>query len=196
MRICSVEGCGRRHIAKGYCSGHYQRWKYGADIHTPVRDYRFYDGTCAAKGCENPSRRSGYCVVHVSRLIRTGDACEDVPIRVPSIHDAVGERAVHERCKRLWGSAIRYTCVKCEGPANDWAYDGTDPDQLYGPTSTSSKVFYSRYPEFYMPMCKQCHSSRDRAASSCELREYRTLKQDTGLSCQEIRTIVERALTH
>lgn len=30
-RICSVSRCNREHIAKGFCAGHYQRWKkYGA----------------------------------------------------------------------------------------------------------------------------------------------------------------------
>ena len=27
MKVCSVEGCGRKHYGKGYCNMHYQQWK-------------------------------------------------------------------------------------------------------------------------------------------------------------------------
>jgi hypothetical protein len=193
MKACSVPGCGRRYVAKGYCSGHYQRWKYGSDVRDPVREYQYYDGVCSVGDCARPQRKRGYCTTHASRLQRTGDACEDVPIRVYSIHDVVGERAAHERAKRLWGPASVYQCVQCGGQAAEWAYDGTDPDQLYGPSGTS-KVFYSLYPEFYMPMCKKCHKGRDAAVASRELQEYRSLKHETGLSHEEIRAFLERAL--
>ena len=29
-RKCSVSGCGRAHVAKGYCANHYQAWRRGA----------------------------------------------------------------------------------------------------------------------------------------------------------------------
>jgi len=28
-RVCTVQGCGRRHVAKGYCASHYQAWRRG-----------------------------------------------------------------------------------------------------------------------------------------------------------------------
>lgn len=32
MRICSIEGCGRKFIAKGLCAGHYQRMRRVGDV--------------------------------------------------------------------------------------------------------------------------------------------------------------------
>ena len=30
-RICSIEGCGKRHYARGWCDAHYRRWKRNGD---------------------------------------------------------------------------------------------------------------------------------------------------------------------
>lgn len=27
LLVCSIEGCGRKHVARGWCGAHYQRWK-------------------------------------------------------------------------------------------------------------------------------------------------------------------------
>lgn len=58
----------------------------------------------------------------------------------------------HRRVYRLWGSASQYPCVRCGGSAKDWAYDGMDP---------SSSINCSQNPEFYMPLCRRCHSYFD-----------------------------------
>lgn len=53
MRICTIEGCGRKHEARGFCAPHYQQYKkYGKIIHTEI------DGAA-----------NGSCVKH-SRQIR------------------------------------------------------------------------------------------------------------------------------
>jgi hypothetical protein len=31
MKLCSVEGCVKPHLAKGYCNGHYRRYRLGLD---------------------------------------------------------------------------------------------------------------------------------------------------------------------
>lgn len=31
MRLCSIDGCGLKHDAKGYCHQHYKRWKLHGD---------------------------------------------------------------------------------------------------------------------------------------------------------------------
>lgn len=59
----------------------------------------------------------------------------------------------HNRVRRLWGNAKLYQCVRCAGPAHDWAYDGTDPTACMG----VERCFYSVWPEFYMPLCRNCH---------------------------------------
>lgn len=81
---------------------------------------------------------------------------------------------------------VKYMCIQCDNPAKDWAYDGTDPTQLYGLRTGGGKSFYSRFPEFYMPMCRKCHTQRDGANTRRELEEYRTIKHQTGLTFEEI----------
>lgn len=37
-RTCTVDGCGKAHIARGFCTGHYQRWqRHGGPMSTPVQ---------------------------------------------------------------------------------------------------------------------------------------------------------------
>ena len=73
----------------------------------------------------------------------------------------VGYNPAHERVKQLWGPAKTHSCIECGGVASDWAYDGTDPTQLYGYAGHGDGHWYSLYPEFYMPMCRRCHRYRD-----------------------------------
>lgn len=81
----------------------------------------------------------------------------------------------HYRVKRLWGKAAEYPCIECGQPAQEWAYDGTDPTQVYGQGrhSRNTWMFYSRFPEFYMPMCLSCHRSRDQSRAGIDLHAYR-----------------------
>jgi HNH endonuclease len=65
----------------------------------------------------------------------------------------------HLRVVRLWGKARLYPCIECGRPAQDWAYDGTDP------TGEGVKRKYSIWPEFYMPMCHRCHLRRDKGSA-------------------------------
>ena len=65
---CSVEGCKRPHSAKGYCSGHYQRWKKGIAVDTsPLRGK-----PKACKLCGDAHHARGYCRLHYKRLINEG----------------------------------------------------------------------------------------------------------------------------
>lgn len=101
--------------------------------------------------------------------------------------DDITYHAAHCRLAALWGSASQYPCIRCGKPAKDWAYDGADPTQRYGTTSRGTWLFYSAWPEFYMPMCRKCHHKRDRGVATGELREYRQLKHETGLNHDQIR---------
>lgn len=37
MRLCSVEGCGSRHLARGWCNKHWKRWRQYGDPLAPQR---------------------------------------------------------------------------------------------------------------------------------------------------------------
>ena len=64
-RICSVEGCDRKHFGKSFCQMHYQRWRthgdplLGAAVRNP--DY------CTVDGCDKPKHSRGWCPMHYQR---------------------------------------------------------------------------------------------------------------------------------
>jgi hypothetical protein len=51
--VCTIEGCGRKHLAKGYCSGHYNRMRQGRPLDaTPLRGIpgKYGSGSIGAGG--------------------------------------------------------------------------------------------------------------------------------------------------
>lgn len=76
-------------------------------------------------------------------------------------------RAVHKRVQRLRGRASNHPCGNCGKAAEEWAYDHSDPAPLTGATGgrRSTAAEYSADPARYVPLCKPCHSRRDRRAA-------------------------------
>jgi len=68
-QICKFTGCSRRVKTRGYCNGHYQQHKAGAELR-PLQEKRGSDGrllgtgTCSFLGCENPLSSWGLCDGH------------------------------------------------------------------------------------------------------------------------------------
>lgn len=54
MRTCTIDGCNRKHVAKGLCSGHYNRTRYTSEQRHPKRPT-----SCAGCGKEVLKRHSG-----------------------------------------------------------------------------------------------------------------------------------------
>lgn len=135
---------------------------------------------CEIPGCGRPNNSHGLCYAHNQRRRKGTDLYAPVQGSAGYI---VGIKGAHRRVKALWGSARQYSCIACNGPARDWAYDGTDPACLF-----QDGGLYSLWPEFYMPMCGRCHNSRDKAAAAAELREYREWKWRTGLTLSDVST--------
>jgi hypothetical protein len=77
---CAVDGCDRQAKSRGWCHGHYQRWRTHGDVQAtrPLRS----SGTCDARDCDRPRYARGYCNTHYRRLLATGDAREQDPIRI------------------------------------------------------------------------------------------------------------------
>lgn len=173
---CIIEGCDRkRHSTVGYCEAHYYRYKRGL----PLDDTPFIVKTkqpelCMAPGCDRKPYSLGYCTTHVAQHRKHGRVQS---IRIHTIWDACSYGAVHRRCTALWGPASQHSCVQCGKSAHEWAYDGTDPSELYHDSdfidAVRSILPYSLFPEFYMPMCKSCHKQRDMDELRVELKEFR-----------------------
>lgn len=59
-RICSVEGCGNKHLSKGYCNMHYQRnERYGDPKGTKQKGYAIIDGYKTLFIKDHPNSRNG-----------------------------------------------------------------------------------------------------------------------------------------
>ena len=70
-RTCSVPECDRPHLARGYCSPHWQRWKKTGD--PGPAQVRQQDARCSVNGCARPHYGHGYCNPHWRRWRRSGD---------------------------------------------------------------------------------------------------------------------------
>lgn len=151
-------------------------------------------GVCALDECARPHYGLGWCKLHHRRLI------EGRPMRGP-LKSAPWipiktSASAHKRVKRLWGKASSYPCIACSRTAASWAYDGTDPTEMYAAVGTGTRSYspdgekywsyFSSYPEFYMPMCGSCHSRRGGRKAREELREYRQWMVKTGLRITDL----------
>jgi hypothetical protein len=159
---CIIEGCIRpRKGRDGYCEGHARRHKSGGEM-TPEFEPRMKQPEqCSFDGCTGQPQSKGYCAAHYRQLRVDGTLVE---LRKPTVWDICTYSAAHHRCRQLWGRVQQYPCVECGEPADDWAYDGTDSTALRrtdDPVSVRTGLPYSRFPEFYMPLCKTCHKRRD-----------------------------------
>lgn len=63
MRICTTEGCGRKHYARGYCAKHYRYWQARG----------LTGNKCTIDGCDDGRFSNGYCKMHYDRFLRHGD---------------------------------------------------------------------------------------------------------------------------
>jgi hypothetical protein len=102
-------------------------------------------------------------------------------------------QGAHKRVLAMWGKAKQYLCAVCGNQAQQWAYDGTDPEQLYDASWPGrSHIFFSLYPEFYLPLCTRCHRTKDCADTKEELRDYRSWRHRHGLTTKEARDLLNQ----
>jgi hypothetical protein len=160
---CVIDGCDRPRRSKaGYCNGHARRLKNGGEMVPEFEPRMKQPEKCTFPGCARRAKSKSYCSAH-NRQLRVHGRMVD--IREWTVWDPCSYSASHHRCRQLWGRVQQYPCVACRKPAEEWAYDGKDPTELYDEKADFGTVRtilpYSRFPEFYMPMCKSCHKRRD-----------------------------------
>lgn len=190
MCYCAHDGCLSKSIAsgKGWCSMHYNRNKRNQPMDAPHRRQGANDltRTCTVIRCTKPlkasqgkSRSKTLCSMHFTRAWRLKKGLSSLALEDISHIDVsrpVTYLTAHLRVKRTWGVARLHDCVNCGARADDWAYDGCDETQLLGIGSdrrSNRLSWYSRYPEFYMPLCRTCHGRFDGGAAALELNTYR-----------------------
>lgn len=82
---------------------------------------------------------------------------------------AIGYAAAHDRVKSTRGLAGEHACASCQRPAQEWAYNGIDPDEL-----SEGLLAYSADPGNYDPMCRSCHKRVDAGRRRAELAAHRS----------------------
>jgi hypothetical protein len=71
MKICSIDGCNGKLIAKGLCMKHYARLRnFG---HTNDPEFINAGKTCAIDDCDNKAVATGLCLKHRWRLVKYDD---------------------------------------------------------------------------------------------------------------------------
>ena len=100
MKLCSVEGCGRKHYSKGICNTHYRRLRTTGDIrpHQPVVSWRKYGSPeCQVLGCDRLRvKRNRYCRGHQSRWQKWRDVMAEYPLGDPALRKL--RKRPHPRC--------------------------------------------------------------------------------------------------
>ena len=69
-------------------------------------------------------------------------------------------RTAHRRVYEARGQARGYLCVDCGQQAQEWSYDGTDPDQMWGDAHGSVCAFSADVMR-YQPRCVPDHRRHD-----------------------------------
>lgn len=91
MRKCDIDGCEKKHEAKGYCKNHYKSFlRHGNPLHVEENkrlqeakkelelakrnkiQQHSTDGICKIHGCKNPIKARLMCETHYARERRTG----------------------------------------------------------------------------------------------------------------------------
>lgn len=167
QRICAVPGCERPHLAKGYCSPHWQRWHKTGDP-GPV-EVKGQHTRCTVPSCGETNYGHGFCAPHWRRWKRHGDPLA-TPIRgergvcrvegCDDQHSAQGYCASHYARFRRTGDAGAPFSVRRRDPTirdeqgrkqcrtcDEWL-----PEDSF---SRNSKARDGRSPH-----CKDCHYAR------------------------------------
>lgn len=76
--ICSVEGCEKAVMGRGWCSAHYSRWNRHGDPLGSAPDRRV--PMCTVEGCGGKYKGLGYCGKHYQRIKRLG-SLETLPAK-------------------------------------------------------------------------------------------------------------------
>lgn len=115
---CSIEGCARAKLARGWCRAHYNRWKRHGDPLGGAAE-RSAGRVCEVPGCGGKHEGRGYCAPHYNRYMAHGDPLWEKPAR--AIPDCSVEGCENPSRKRSW-CASHYSQWTREGAVRPFHY--------------------------------------------------------------------------
>lgn len=83
IKNCSVDGCERDAKERGWCHGHYQRWKRLGHVQADRPLGRRTEAVCVVEGCERSIYARRLCSPHYRRQMNGGTTRSEVPVRRP-----------------------------------------------------------------------------------------------------------------
>ena len=166
---CSIDGCGRGHLAHGLCSMHYARLRRLGEAGSAGSMRAGGAGDpCKVDGCSRDYLAIGFCKLHYQRWAKWGDPMkDDTESRHGEGHplwvgDSASYHTAHRRIFYKRGSTAGHECVDCGEEAAEWSYDHNDPHEKQGLCTRGIQVLtYSPDPYHYSPRCRPCHRKFD-----------------------------------
>jgi len=95
-RTCDVPDCTRHHVARGFCSTHYQADNRRIKEVIP-RESKVL--VCAVDGCDRAHRAKGFCVTHYGQNVKYGEI-----IPVPVLRRPVKKECLSVGCEKMSSS--------------------------------------------------------------------------------------------
>lgn len=106
MRTCSIDGCDRRHAAKGYCDKHYGRLLRNGHPTRPAPPRVYETKLCTVEGCNERRRARGLCNLHDRRMQRSGTTDAPTKLTVVERFWARVVKVEHEDACWIWSGAL------------------------------------------------------------------------------------------
>lgn len=115
-KLCSVDNCDRVAVTRGWCQGHYLRWRRTGSTNDQRRLGERRNTVCEVEICDRPAMTRGLCGSHYGRLKRTGRVDADRPIGTKRArNECAVESCTAPATERGW----------CHGHYLRWVRSGT-----------------------------------------------------------------------
>jgi len=122
---------------------------------------------CSVEGCTRKHKAKNMCNTHYHAWWVLQPKENRKPNRGRPRKTTVSYWGMHSRLRVNRGSASKNLCFDCGNPADDWTWQGTCEEVLYGFAKKGRPNLnpYCVHLEHYFPRCTTCHMIFDKCSS-------------------------------